>query len=50
MKLGKFLGFLVSQKGIKANPEKGRYSEPSWKSCSAEQVHLEGIIHMPSVF
>ena len=43
---GKFLGFMVSQRGIEVNPEKVRATKndersvkPKWENCSPKQVH-----------
>ena len=50
---GKFLGFIVSQRGIEVNPEKVRAimelepedgegsTEIEWKNCGPEQVRLQ---------
>ena len=40
---GKFLGFMVSQKGIKSSPEEcERSAKPQRQSRSAEHVHIKG--------
>ena len=41
---GKFLGFMVSQRGIEVNSEKVRAIlelEPIWKSCGPKQIRLQ---------
>ena len=40
----KFLGFMVSQRGIEVNPEKVwaiLELEPIWKSCGPKQICLQ---------
>ena len=40
---GKFLGFMVSQRGIESNPEEcERSAKPQRQSRSAKHVHIKG--------
>ena len=58
--LGKFLGFMVSQWGVEANPDKiqailemsplKNVKEPKWKSRGTQQIRIAGDGQMFAIF